>query len=66
MLYPSMADLLKQVNNRYLLVNVIAQRTREIALTADAMGEPLEKKPISYAVDEIAAGKINVQFDLQK
>jgi DNA-directed RNA polymerase omega subunit len=55
-----MADLLKQVNNRYLLVNVIAQRTREIALASEAAGECLEKKPISYAVDEIAAGKINV------
>ena len=32
MLYPPVADLLKNVDSRYLLVNVVAQRARQIAL----------------------------------
>jgi DNA-directed RNA polymerase subunit K/omega len=28
MLYPSMSSLLKRINSRYLLVNVIAKRSR--------------------------------------
>ena len=35
MLYPSVPTLLKNVNSRYLLVNVIAARAREIAERAD-------------------------------
>ena len=36
MLNPSMQDLMKKVNNRYLLVNLAAQRARDIALKAQA------------------------------
>lgn len=60
MLYPSMPELLKRVNNRYLLVNVIASRARTIASEADDEGISLDKKPVSMAIDEIAAGKITV------
>ena len=31
MLYPSMAELLEKVDSRYLLVNVIAKRARELS-----------------------------------
>ena len=31
MLYPAMADLLKHIDSRYLLVNVIARRARQIS-----------------------------------
>ena len=31
MLYPSMSTLLDRINSRYLLVNVIAKRSREIS-----------------------------------
>ncbi|MGE4485057.1 MAG: DNA-directed RNA polymerase subunit omega [Oscillospiraceae bacterium] len=58
MLYPSMPTLLNRVNSRYLLVNVIAKRAREIAEDAEETGEHLEKKPVSSAIDEIAVGKI--------
>ena len=58
MLYPSMPTLLEKVNSRYLLVNVIAKRAREIAEDAEENGEHLEKKPVSSAIDEIAVGKI--------
>ena len=32
MLYPAMADLLKHIDSRYLLVNVIARRARQISI----------------------------------
>lgn len=58
MLNPSMQDLMKKVGNRYLLVNVAAQRARDIAIEAEADGEILEDKTVKLALDEIASGKI--------
>ena len=58
MLNPSMQDLMKKVNNRYLLVNLAAQRARDIALKAEAAEEKIPEKPVKLALDEIAAGKI--------
>lgn len=62
MLYPSMSQLLEKVNSRYLLVNVIAKRAREIAAEAEERGEKLEKKSVSMAIDEIADGKITAHI----
>ena len=56
MLNPSMQELMKRVGNRYLLVNLAAQRARDIADEAEAKGEPLEEKAVKLALDEIAAG----------
>ena len=39
MLYPPVADLLKNVESRYLLVNVVAKRARQIALEAEVLQE---------------------------
>lgn len=58
MLYPAMNDLLKQVPSRYLLVNVVAVRARQIATEAEESGIPLEDKPVSIAIREVAAGKV--------
>ena len=63
MLYPSLPKLLEQVNSRYMLVNIIAQRAREIAVKSEETGEPLERKPVSYAIEELASGEIRVNFD---
>jgi DNA-directed RNA polymerase subunit omega len=60
MLYPSLSTLLEQVNSRYMLVNIIAQRAREIAVKSEETGEPLEKKPVSSAIEEIASGEIRI------
>ena len=59
MLYPPVADLLKDVQSRYLLVNVVAQRARQIALEADELGEELTEKPVTIAIHEVADGKLN-------
>ena len=59
MLYPPVAQLLKNVESRYLLVNVVAQRARQIALEADELGEELTEKPVTIAIREVADGKLN-------
>lgn len=46
-----------------MLVNVIAQRARELAIRAEESGEPLDKKPVSSAIEEIASGEIRVNHD---
>ena len=58
MLYPPVADLLKNVESRYLLVNVVAQRARQLAEEAEATQEELPEKPVTMAVREVAAGKL--------
>ena len=58
MLYPPVADLLKNVDSRYLLVNVVAQRARQIAIEAEAFQEELPEKPVTLAIREVADGKL--------
>lgn len=58
MLYPAMNELLKQVPSRYQLVNVVAVRARQIATEAEDAGIPLEDKPVSIAIREVAEGKV--------
>ena len=58
MLYPPVADMLKNVDSRYLLVNVVAQRARRIAEEAEAFQEELTEKPVTLAIREVAAGEL--------
>lgn len=58
MLYPAMSELLEQVPSRYKLVNVVAARARKIAAKADREHIMLEDKPVSIAIQEIAAGRL--------
>jgi DNA-directed RNA polymerase subunit omega len=59
MLYPAMNKLTSYVPNRYMLVNVVARRARQIADAADAAGEPLDEKPVTMAINEVAQGKLD-------
>jgi len=59
MLYPAMNKLTSYVPNRYMLVNVVARRARQIAETAEETGERLEDKPVTLAIHEVADGKID-------
>ena len=61
MLYPAMNELLKQVPSRYMLVNVVAQRARQIASAAEESETPLDDKPVSMAIREVAEGKVTIQ-----
>ncbi len=58
MLEPAMKDMLKQVPSRYMLVNVVAHRARQIASQAEDEGNPLDEKPVTLALKEVAAGVV--------
>lgn len=59
MIYPAMSKLNAKVPNRYMLVNVVARRARQIANEAEDTGTKLEEKPVTLAIDEVALGKID-------
>ena len=58
MLYPPMSDLLKFIDSRYLLVNVVARRARQLSIEAEQEGSSLEEKPVTLAIREVADGKL--------
>lgn len=58
MLYPAMSSLLKNIKSRYLLVNVVARRARQIAIEAEETNQPLTEKPVTLAIREVAEGKL--------
>lgn len=59
MLYPAMNKLTANVPNRYLLVNVVARRARQIAQEAENAGEKMDVKPVTLAINEVAEGKLS-------
>ncbi len=58
MLYPAMSDLLKNIKSRYLMVNVVARRARQISLEAETFQQQLPEKPVTLAIREVAEGKL--------
>lgn len=58
MLYPPMSELLKHVDSRYLLVNVVARRARQMSIEAEQENYKLEEKPVTLAIREVADGKL--------
>ena len=61
MLYPAMSELLKNVDSRYLLVNVVAHRARQLANGATPLVESDKDKPTVLALREMAAGKVGLE-----
>ena len=61
MLYPPMSELLKNINSRYLLVNVVAKRARQMAIEAEEAHIALEEKPVTLAIREVAAGDLKAK-----
>ena len=59
MLYPAMNKLTSYIPNRYMLVNVVARRARQIADLAEETGEHLDEKPVTLAIHEVADGKLD-------
>ena len=70
MLYPPMSVLAEKAGSRYLLVNLVARRARNIAAAAQAAENgakvivvekmPLDTKPVSMAIDEVYDGRLQV------
>ena len=63
MLYPAMSSLLEHVNSRYLLVNVIARRARQLSIESEITHEPLTDKPVTIAIREVADGQLKATLD---
>lgn len=59
MLYPAMNQLTAYVPNRYMMVNVVARRARQIAAEAEAFQEDLPEKPVTMAIEEVADGELS-------
>lgn len=59
MLYPAMNKLKSHIPNRYMLVNVVALRARQIADDAEEAAVQLDEKPVTLAIHEVADGKID-------
>ena len=60
MLYPPVADLVSKVGSSYALVNLVAKRARVLSAQAEANGEPMTKKAVSAAIDEVYTGKLTL------
>ncbi len=60
MLKPAMKTLLEQVPSRYMLVNVVAHKARQIASKAENEGYPLDEKPVTLALKAVAAGELEI------
>ncbi len=60
LLYPPMKDLLKNVDSRYMLVNVVANRARKISSEAEHSDMPLTEKPMTLAIREVASGALRI------
>lgn len=58
MLYPSMSSMLEYIDCRYLLVNVVARRARQISEEAEQFHETLPDKPVTMAIREVAENKL--------
>lgn len=61
MLYPAMNKLTQYIPNRYMMVNVVARRARQIAIEAQHRDEPLDEKPVTLAINEVAEGRFDAQ-----
>lgn len=63
MLYPSIDKLLNKVKSKYLLVNVVAKRSKEMALTNHYQMKKEDyqsKKNIGKALEEISKDLIHL------
>lgn len=59
MLYPAMGELNAQIHNRYMLVNVVARRARQIAEAYEQANQKLDDKPVTIAINEVANGVLD-------
>lgn len=62
MLYPAVSELNTHIPNRYMMVNVVARRARQIAEAWENTHEPLDEKPVTLAIQEVAEGKLDVDL----
>ena len=57
---PSVAELLKKIDNRFKLVIVTSKRARQIADGDKVLTDVDELSPVTLAANEIAEGKVKI------
>lgn len=57
MLNPAIGELIQEYESRYQLVLDVAKRARHIAEEAEEEQRVITDKPVSMAIDQIAASK---------
>jgi DNA-directed RNA polymerase subunit omega len=63
----SIEDCMKKVDNRFLLVNIVVKRVRQIREGSDYLVSSHKNEDIVVALREVAAGKvISKEADLNK
>ena len=63
----SIEDCMKKVDNRFLLVNIVVKRVRQIREGSDYLVSSSKNEDIVVALREVAAGKvISQEADLNK
>lgn len=60
MLYPPLIKLVDKVGSRYLLVNVVARRARQISEYQEENDISTDEKPVSDAIKEIYDDKLHI------
>lgn len=64
MIYPSIDKLLNEVGSKYLLVNIVSKRAKEIEQTEHLQMKErdyVSKKNIGRALEEISKGLIHIK-----
>ncbi len=56
-LYP-MNEMLAHIESRYMLVNIVAHRARQISEQAEESHVSLEEKPVTIALEEVRSGEL--------
>jgi|LSQX01.2.fsa_nt_gb DNA-directed RNA polymerase subunit omega len=63
MRYPSIDELLEVVNSKYKLAFIAAKRAKKIQFEGTSLEEHKCVKPVGIALEEVLAGKIEVEFE---
>ena len=61
MIYPSLDDLIKQVDSKYTLVITAAKRARQLRDGSVKQVKTKSLKEVSIALEEIAEGKVEYE-----
>jgi DNA-directed RNA polymerase subunit omega len=61
MIEPSLDDLVKKLDSKYTLVVLAAKRAREIMSGSTPLVDCKSNKPVTIALEELAAGKITFE-----
>ena len=64
--YPSIDDLLTQIDSKYKLAYASAKRAKIIKEEEYVSIDPKCSKPVGVALEEILAGKVQIDFEEKK